>query len=70
MVEQGVISTTGAWLTAHLEQDMGFGNNNSEEEGTASDLGLDTSTGGNIGECCFQQRQDLQGGEAVYMAMG
>jgi len=49
---------------------MGFGNNNSGEEGTASDLGLDTSTGGNIGECCFQQRQDLQGGEAVYMAMG
>jgi len=44
MTERGVVSTSGAWLTAHLGRDMGFGEGGGGEEEMASGSGLDTST--------------------------
>jgi len=69
MTERGVVSTSGARLTAHLGRDMGFGKGGGGEEEMASGSGSDTSTGGGVRER-FRRRRRLQGGEAAHMAIG
>ena len=68
-MERGVVSTSGARLTARLGRETGFGEGGGGEEETASGSGSDTSTGGGVREC-FRRRRRLRGGEAARMAVG